>query len=442
VNIIEVVSDTLRRDYLGCYGNSWVHTENLDRFAEESIIFDRAYVASFPTIPHRHDLFTGRYTFTYSGWTPLPRDEVILSQTLKQSGYTTMLIADTYHLIKNGYFFDRGFDGWQWIRGQEGDRYMTHTTNDSQNKKDVFGSQYLSNVSLRRFESDYFVAQTVATAEKWLELNYDRHDKWFLHIDSFDPHEPWNPPKWYTYMYDSECPEEVPGIAYVPDRARNASELSCEQLKHLRTLYAGEVTLVDRWIGRLLQKIEDLGLFEDTMIIFTSDHGTYLGEHGYIGKRPILYEEVAHIPLIIRPPDSLGCKAGRSSCIVQTPDLMPTILDLAEAKIPETVQGKTLLPIMKGEEGEEYNMALSTTGIFHQKVFPSVTVTTDKWCLHDFLSIDSKNKPELYNLTKDPAQTTNLFTENNVVVTELRAKIPGFLKKIRADEDIITEWTK
>ena len=105
-NVILIVSDTFRRDHLGCYDNKWVHTENLDSFAEESVIFDKAYAASFPTIPHRHDLFTGRYTFmepcgktgakqgvfNFGGWRPLSRTDIILSQTLRQAGYTTMLI--------------------------------------------------------------------------------------------------------------------------------------------------------------------------------------------------------------------------------------------------------------------------------------------------------------------------------------------------------------
>jgi len=93
MNIIQIVSDTFRRDYLGCYGNDWIHTENLDALADESVVFDKAYVASFPTIPHRTDIFTGKYTFTRAGWQPLPKDEAILAQLLRQSGYTTMLIG-------------------------------------------------------------------------------------------------------------------------------------------------------------------------------------------------------------------------------------------------------------------------------------------------------------------------------------------------------------
>jgi len=89
-----------------------MHTECIDRFAAQSTVFDKAYLASFPTIPNRHDLFTGRYTFVYSSWAPLPRDETILSQLLRQAGYTTMLIVDTPHMIRDAHYFDRGFDAW------------------------------------------------------------------------------------------------------------------------------------------------------------------------------------------------------------------------------------------------------------------------------------------------------------------------------------------
>ena len=199
-----------------------------------------------------------------------------------------MIIADTYHLFRDCHNFDRGFDGWWWIRGQEHDRYMTNPTDDPEERQRIFDPQYLQNISLRRFEEDYFVAQTMRSAIKWLELNYNKHEKFFLHIDTFDPHEPWDPPVWYANMYDPEWKGgDVPGVAYVRGVKRPAaSELTEEQLKHLRALYAGEVTLVDRWVGMLLQKIEDLGLLENTAVIFTSDHGTYLGEHNYVGKNP------------------------------------------------------------------------------------------------------------------------------------------------------------
>jgi len=108
MNFVVIVSDTFRRDHLGCYGNSWIHTPNLDRLASESIVFDRAYAASFPTVPNRRDVLTGRFCFTYSDWAPLPENEVVLAQVMKGGGYVTMLVADTPHFLAHGYNFSRG----------------------------------------------------------------------------------------------------------------------------------------------------------------------------------------------------------------------------------------------------------------------------------------------------------------------------------------------
>jgi len=443
MNIIQIVSDTFRWDYLGCYGNSWIHTEHLDRFAKDSVIFDKAYIASFPTIPHRHDLFTGRYTFIYSTWAPLPRDEVIISQTLRQAGYVTMLIVDTPHMIRDAHYFDRGFDAWWWIRGQEHDRYMTNPPKDPEERQKALGRQYLQNVSLRRFEEDYFVAQTMTSAIKWLEMNYDQHEKFFLHIDTFDPHEPWDPPKWYADMYDPEWKGgDVPGGAYIPGVPRPAaSDLTEEQLNHLRALYAGEVTLVDRWIGRLLQKIEDLGLLENTAIIFTSDHGTYLGEHNYVGKRPHLYEEVAHVPLIVRLPDSEGAPSGRRDEIVQSPDIMPTILELAEVKIPPTVQGRSFLSILRGESEEGREIAVSSASLVGPTLPKWITVTSGRWALLASQT-GSEVKSELYDLSNDPKETRNLIDEKPEVADELRTKMIEFLRALGTNEETLRKWMK
>jgi len=445
MNIVQIVSDTFSRDHLGCYGNDRIHTENLDRFASQSMVFDRAYVASHPTIPNRHDLFTGRYTFIYSMWSPLPENEIILSQLLRQAGYTTMLIVDTPHMIRDAHYFDRGFDGWWWIRGQEHDRYMTNPTKDSTERREAFGTQYLQNVSSRRFEEDYFVAQTMTSATKWLELNYDQHEKFFLHIDAFDPHEPWDPPKWYADMYNPDWKGgDVAGGAYVLGVNRPAtSDLAEDELDRLRALYAGEVTMVDRWVGKLLQKIEDLGLFENTAVIFTTDHGTYLGEHGYVGKRDRLYEEVAHIPLMVRMPDSEGSLRGRCGAIVQTPDLMPTILELAEAPCPRTVQGKSMLPLIKGKEAPESRTAISSPSLVGRMLPSWITVTSKVWALLAArIDPSARIESELYNLSEDPSETKNLYDEEDDVAEQLHSEMVKRLRSMGAEDEILNRWTE
>jgi arylsulfatase A-like enzyme len=469
MNIIQIVSDTFRRDNLGCYGNTDIHTEYLDRFAKQSIVFDNAYIASWPTIPHRRDLFTGRHSYIYSWWwfygeePNLPHDEIILSESLNKAGFTTMLIADTYHLMRDRHGFDKGFNGWIWVRGHEADRYITRPLEPNKDRSpNIVGEEFLRNTSLRRFENEYFVAQTVQESEKWLEMNYDKHENFFLHVDTFDPHEPWDPPKWYRRMYAPDWDgTTVPGMAYGKDRVTIAENLSEEDLAHLKALYSGQVTLVDRWLGKLLQKIEDLGLYEDTMVVFTSDHGTYIGEHNAIGKTPVLYQEIAHIPLIIKVPDSMGIKSGRNEAIVQPPDLMPTFLDLAGAEIPNTVQGKSLLPIIRGEIKQVRDAAVSSGSVVHTNF---ITITDGELSLiasrkdfadeHDEMTVAFDfvqkglykakvvvpHEDELFDLRTDPSQSNNLLPECKEEGMRMRSKMIEILESLGADEQILIKW--
>ena len=116
MNIILVISDTFRRDHLSCYGNQKIITPNLQHFSESALVFEDCYASSFPTVPARADIFTGRYTFTYLDWGPLPADEITLAQLLQNADYTTFGVADTPFLVRNGYGHDRGFQDFLHIR--------------------------------------------------------------------------------------------------------------------------------------------------------------------------------------------------------------------------------------------------------------------------------------------------------------------------------------
>ena len=321
------------------------------------------------------------------------------------------------------------------------------------------------------------MAQTMSEASRWLEKNY-KHDKFFLYIDTFDPHEPWDPPQWYVDMYDLGYKGES---VFYP-RYWYCDYLTPEELKHCRALYAGEVSLVDCWIGKLLQKIENLGLWENTAIFFTSDHGFLHGEHGVIGKAIYnppwakgrsnafsyapLYEEIAHIPLIVHIPkirEKRHCKA-----LVQLTDLMPTILELAGVEIPDTVQGKSFLPLLKGEVKSLRKFAVSSPSIIYGgKGNTKTTITTESgWSLlltakyesteeMESRQVDDRPKKiaslkelgehhkyqtELYFLPKDPKQKRNLINENKDIAQKIHQDYIRFLEKINTQEKIIDYW--
>ncbi len=449
MNLIIIVSDTLRRDHLGFHGNQWISTPHLDRFAERCIVFDRAYIGSFPTIPHRTDLMTGRYCFTYTDWAPLARDIPVLSQALRQAGYLTYMIVDTPHMVRDGFYFDRGFSGWQWIRGQENDRYLTSPAQvampcapEKLRATTVTVTQYLRNTSLRQHEDDYFAPMTMRTAEHWLEHNY-RQQPFFLYVDTFDPHEPWDPPRYYTDMYDPGYEgEEVTYPVYGP-----SAYLTPAELKHVRALYAGEVTMVDRAVGRLLQKIEDLGLLADTAIVFTTDHGFYLGEHNLVGKVVMLYQEVCHIPLMVHLPGGAG--ARRSAALVQPADIMPTLLELGRADDPATMHGRSLVPLLRGDDTPLRPVAVSSWAIIHEPkeraplaadpydwfkqaagLTPS-TVNDGEWAL---ICGARDVTPELYHLPSDPAQQRNVFADHKHHARRLHSAYIEFLESVGTNQ--------
>jgi len=471
VNFIIIVSDTFRRDHLGCYGNPWISTPNLDRFAAKSIVFERAYAGSFPTVPNRHDVMTGKYTFTYAEWAPLPRDEIVLAEELGKAGYTSMMILDTPHITENGYYFDRGFNGWEWIRGQETDRWRTAPAYPNMpcdesklRSPERIASVHQRNVHWRRYEEDTFVARTMHEACLWLERNDQQHERFFLYVDTFDPHEPWDAPEWYVKLYDdpSYDGEDINYPIYGP-----TDYLTDAELQHCRALYAGELTLVDRWVGRLLQKIEDMGLLDDTMVVFTTDHGFYHGEHHLIGKSHItpdesryvpLYEEVAHIPLIVHYP---GAEPRRESAFVQPADLMPTLLELAGAEAPKGIEGVSLAPLLQGGTVQTRDMAITSPTLLHEGAGGCrVTLTTDEWayiCAPTRTdegqvvdrAVDGHAKredkglrvsSELYHLPSDPTQEHNVIQQHPEIASDLRARFVAFLESVGTAQELIEPW--
>lgn len=450
MNVILIVSDTFRYDNLGCAGNHVINTPELDSFAEQSVVFDQCHVSSFPTIPHRTDMITGRYSFPHYGWSPLRPELASLAEVLRGAGYVTQLIADTPHLMKHEYNFSRGCHGYYWIRGQEGDISFTRCNYEiptvmRREKTRVqpltFGHPLVDlNAWANRewtWEEDAFVAQTCRAASKWLEENY-KADKFFLWVDCFDVHEPWAAPEFFVDMYH-------PGYRGEPMLHPNygpATAYTKAELKNLWAHYAAETTLVTKWIGYLLRKIEDLGLNENTAICFTADHGMYIGEHNRAGKSNIceeddrgpwpLYEELTHIPLIIRAP---GVKSGqRIRELAQPPDIMPTLLELAGVDGPDGMEGHSLAPLMKGRKVKwprqhAFCSPALTAGLNDR---PKTTVRSKRWAL--VIGGQEGSRPELYDMRADPQQKRNVFSKNRTAAERMHRALLRFLSDVGTDE--------
>ncbi len=465
-NAIIIISDTLRRDAVKCYENCWVHSDNLGEFAKRCWIFDNAYIGSFPTVPMRNDVLTGTYTFTYKPWSPIDADAVTIQSVLRQAGVITALVVDTPHPFAPGYNYQRGFHSWELIRGQEHDPWRTSPEkvmlpcDENKLRRPETVRQYLRNVAERRSEADYFVAKTMSTAALWLERNRGTRP-FFLYVDTFDPHEPWDPPAWYVEQYQKGYTGQ--DVIY-PRYDRWKDFLTKEELHRCRCLYAGEATMVDAWVGYLLRKIEELGLLSDTMIIITSDHGFCLGEHGYIGKsliRGSLYQDIPLYPVISRVPFLIyhpALKGGtRAAALVQPPDILPSILDCMGIEIPETVRGKSLAPLFAEREKKVRDFVISSPTISSPAIeiprpCTRSSICDGKWFLVYGSQVDEKAAasqteavdsvkreqtpiekeqfpPELYHLASDPNCEKNVIAEKLDEAKRLHSLYYDFLVK-------------
>jgi arylsulfatase A-like enzyme len=365
-NVVLIILDSLRKDHVGAYGNGWIRTPNLDALAKESLRFTRAYPESFPTICARRAIHTGMRTWPFRdrrrykgidigllGWQPIPGEQTTLAEILKHNGYATLTVTDNLHQFKASMNFQRGFDVFDFIRGQTTDEYRPEWTSDPDKVGEVFGMrdyfrQYFANVAYRRTEEDWFSPQVFTRATEVLEAASEG-PPFFLVVDNYDPHAPYDPPEEYAALYDDPYDGLEPfSPAYGP-----SSYLTDRQLQRIRALYAGEVTMLDRWLGNFLDKMAELNLFENTLLILLSDHGVAHGEHGIMGKPPnALWPEVTDIPYLIRHPE--GKKGGSSSdYYASTHDVAPTILGFLGIEPPDPMDGQDLSGLLDGYEPEE-----------------------------------------------------------------------------------------
>ena len=459
MKVILMVADTFRRDHLGCYGNSWIHTPGLDRLAQEAAVFEHAYIGSFPTVPNRRDTFLGHGDtgHPFNRWRGPDYDEVPLTERLAEKRIPSMMVTDVANTVSHGVNLYRGFTAWSWNRGQEGDPCWLDdgvplkfpVERDLIRYSAARWHQVLVNRAGREAEEDWFAPGTYATAIKWLERNYRRND-FFLYIDSFDPHEPWDPPKWYEDLYDSDFQGrrfDAPTYGIVKKLGYTRREM-----QNIRARYAGEVSMVDRCVGRLLQTLERLGIYQDTLIVFTSDHGTYLdypGDNGMVckgsalgadgrlwsagrgAKEPAQYlphwTGVCRIPLIVRVP---GQRTGtRIGAITQPWDLAPTVLDAFGIAKPSALWGQSVLPLTQGKSRPARDAAV--LGNAHH-----AQVMTDHW----LYAVWRGQRPRvLYDLRNDPKQTRNVAGSHPRVVTRLHQYVEAHLRRQGLDS-LIEEY--
>ncbi|WP_265108601.1 sulfatase-like hydrolase/transferase [Halosolutus halophilus] len=378
MNVVLISIDSLRRDVLEVYRDEptgfgyQVATPNLDRFAERAAVFDTHYAGSLPCMPARREWLTGTQEFLWRSWGPIEPFDAPIPRLARASGIVTQLITDHYHYFQHGshgYYED--FNGYEFVRGHEWD---AHRTNPRTPPDRTFASQlnaetgapsdlvnrtvYARNVADVADEREYFAPRVFRRTAEWLTENRE-WDEWFCYVDSFDVHEPFDVPESYASMYTDEPLDDseltiwpfygrIDGEGDGPDSPGGSGErLSDRQVEFVTAQFAAKTTMTDRWFGRVLETLDEQERWEDTMVIVTSDHGHYLGDHGWMGKpfAPI-YDVLAHTPLFIWHPET--ARTGETiDALTSAVDLYATILD-ALGIDADRRHGRSLIPLLEG----------------------------------------------------------------------------------------------
>jgi arylsulfatase A-like enzyme len=433
MNIIVICSDTFRFDHLGFLNKQPVSTPQLDQFASESAVFADFWLCSFPTLVNRIEVFTGRYTFPLYDWGKLPYEFPTLSQVFKQNGFTTALIADNLHLFEDHFGFERGFDFVKNVPGQCHDPFQPSSAPmidlpcppEKLEPPPHRLDRYRRNAKWYQQQGTNTTATVFRSSMEWLQ---HPPEKFFLWIDAFDPHEPWDASVEFLKPY----PWNKQGFAVMWPKSGEASQYSTADIENMRSLYKAEVTQIDYWMGQLLAKLRDKHLSDNTAIIFCSDHGYYFGEHGLIGKplrckEPLkIYEELGHIPLLIRHPKALG--AGKTiRGLTQPPDLYATVLDLAGIPAVSWAQGHSLVPMLNGQVGQQ---KFAVGGCHpHKGRVGCLSVWTDEWSLV-YSPIHGLGGSELFHIPTDPRHEHNVISKHPAPAQELFQRLEQWMKQL------------
>ena len=393
--------DSLNRRMLPPYGCDWTVAPNFARLAGRTVTFERSYVASMPCMPARRELHTGRYNFLHRSWGPLEPFDDSMPQLLQQAGVYTHLASDHYHYWEpGGATYHTAYNSWEFFRGQEGDPWIGQVPNpampdDVSGRKGSGWRQDWVNRSVMKSKEDQPQAKTFAAGMDFLRRNA-AVDRWFLHLETFDPHEPFFTQEEFKKLY----PHAYTGRHFDWPPYREVRETP-EEVQHCRYEYAALLSMCDYYLGKVLDLMDELDLWKDTMLIVNTDHGFCLGEHDCWAKcwQP-WYNELANTPLFIWDP-RCGCAGQRRTSLVQTIDMAPTVLEYFGLPLPQDMQGCPLRETIASD------MPVREAGLFG--MHGGHVNVTDGQYVYLRAPATPDNTP-LYNYTLMPTHMRNLFS--------------------------------
>lgn len=459
LNILWICSDQQRWDTLGCYGNRFVTTPNLDRLASTGTVFDHAYAQSPVCTPSRACFLTGRYPRTTrcrQNGQDIPESEILVTRLLAEAGYACGL-SGKLHLSACNPVACKSIE--RRINDGYSEFYWSHHPNNDwpghnayvewlhENDQSFAISPYPDNPHIRVGMPEEW-HQTTWCTERAIDFvrNHASEDNpWLFSLNLFDPHHPFDSPPEYLQRYEAIL-DEIPLPEYTEGELDSKTSyqridhegaygrtcgLPCHRMtplyhRFVRASYWAVCDLIDAQIGRLLRALEESGQAENTLVVYVSDHGEMLGDHGIYLKGPFFYEQAIHVPFIVSCPGRV--MPQRSSALVELTDLAQTLLDAVELPSHPGMQGKSLWPLLTGTGNREYHRddvycEYYNSGKAHKNPTPHLTMVRTR--THKLVVNHSESDGELYDLREDPHETYNLWADptSNEVRAELLLRL-------------------
>ena len=382
-NVVVLLLDSLNRHEIGAYGGTQFDTPNLNRLSARATTFTNHHTGSLPCIPARHDLLVGAWDFLWRPWGSVELWEEPITASLRRRGVITQLITDHPHLFEvGGENYHTDFTAWAYERGHESDPWKTRP-DPSWLGTPTYGrghTHYDNSRGYFRGEEDFPGPRTMQATARWLLDDAPAHrakgEPFLLFVDEFDPHEPFDTPEQWASRYDDSW--EGPHLTWPPyavDALKNGVITERDAVQ-IRAQYGGKLSMIDHWLGKVLDALDATNAWDDTVVILTSDHGHYLGDRDVYGRdvwgKPgvPVYKPLGHIPLMVAWP---GKPATTSNVLTTSTDIHATIADVFDAPISHVAHGSSLVPVMTGEATHVRDWLL--TGVWGREV----QLVTDNW---------------------------------------------------------------
>ena len=456
-NILWICTDQQRFDTIGALGNQLINTPNIDRLAACGVALTNAFSQSPVCTPSRAAFLTGRYPRTTrcrQNGQMIPADERLIGRILADAGYTCGLSGKLHLSSCAGgrveQRIDDGYTTFHWSHHPQPDwpenAYTGWLASKGHTWDDLYGgpaTAYVKHGVPAEFHQTTWCAEM---AVDFIRQNQGR--PWLFSFNCFDPHHPFDPPAEYLARYN---PDEMPLPKYRPGELDNkppyqqldhqwahnepggfhTAGMTDDDRRQVTAAYYAMIELIDGQVGRMLDALDQTGQLEDTVVVFMSDHGEMLGDHGIYLKGPHFYDEAVRVPLLLSWPGRF--KAGlKADALVELVDLVPTLLEAAGVDVPESVQGRSLLPILQGDADPSTHRDAVYSEYYnawtHKQSYGTMLRTANEKIVV-YHGIDAG---ELYDLDKDPDEFDNLWND------PARAAMKARLLKRAFDASVLT----